>query len=252
MENSTSIFYDSFAEDYHLIFADWDAAIHRQAAVIDTLISNKLDHKPLRILDVSCGIGTQALGLAGRGSIVIACDISEQSINRAKHEAENRNLNIDFKIDDMCKLGNISGTDFDVIIAFDNTLPHLQSGAELHRAAKAALNKLRPGGLYLASIRDYADILIERPTSTEPRVLGEENQQRTIWQEWRWHDDRRYTVEQVISMKTQEKRFKGEYRAFSMDELTNAFEQTGFKSPSWHLPSDTGFYQPIVIAEKPT
>ncbi len=52
-------FYDELADDYHLIFADWNASIARQASVITALLH---DHGMASgtILDASCGIGTQA------------------------------------------------------------------------------------------------------------------------------------------------------------------------------------------------
>lgn len=60
-------FYDSLAASYHLIFDDWDAAIARQAAVLDALITSRLDQEHVRLHDCACGIGTQAIGLAALG-----------------------------------------------------------------------------------------------------------------------------------------------------------------------------------------
>jgi hypothetical protein len=34
--SSATSFYDHLASDYHLIFADWDASMARQAVVLDT------------------------------------------------------------------------------------------------------------------------------------------------------------------------------------------------------------------------
>ena len=48
------------------------------------------------ILDVSCGIGTQTLGFAGLGYVVTATDLSSQEVNRAKQEAAQRKLWVDF------------------------------------------------------------------------------------------------------------------------------------------------------------
>jgi 2-polyprenyl-3-methyl-5-hydroxy-6-metoxy-1,4-benzoquinol methylase len=40
------------------------------------------------VLDVSCGIGTQTLGLAHRGILVTASDLSAGAISRARAEAQ--------------------------------------------------------------------------------------------------------------------------------------------------------------------
>ena len=47
-------------------------------------------------LDVSCGVGTQAIGLACKGFHVIASDLSERAIERTRREASARNLDISF------------------------------------------------------------------------------------------------------------------------------------------------------------
>ena len=56
-------FYDALAEDYHLIFADWERSITHQAEVLARL----LGAERRRVLDAACGIGTQAIGLAAEG-----------------------------------------------------------------------------------------------------------------------------------------------------------------------------------------
>jgi glycine/sarcosine N-methyltransferase len=76
-------FYESLADYYHLIFEDWDRSIHRQAKVLDSLISRELPRRPLSILDCACGIGTQALGFASLGHHVVASDLSAAEIQRA-------------------------------------------------------------------------------------------------------------------------------------------------------------------------
>ena len=59
-------FYDELADEYHLIFADWEATIAWQAGVITGLLRD-LGLTAGAVLDASCGIGTQAIGLARAG-----------------------------------------------------------------------------------------------------------------------------------------------------------------------------------------
>ena len=60
-------FYDELAADYHLIFPDWDAAIAWEAEIVTGLMRD-LGLTAGAVLDASCGIGTQAIGLAQAGS----------------------------------------------------------------------------------------------------------------------------------------------------------------------------------------
>src|SRR5207245_728827 len=70
-------FYDDLAADYHLLFADWGQAIRWQGDAIDRLIRAHwpASDPPRTLLDCTCGIGTQALGLAMQGYAVTASDL---------------------------------------------------------------------------------------------------------------------------------------------------------------------------------
>ena len=155
MGDSTRRFYDDLAENYHLMFQDWTESVRRQAAILGPLIEREIPTAALRILDCACGIGTQTLGLAQRGHALVGVDLSEVAIGRARREAQQRNLSIQFKVADVRDLYSLSEAAFDVVIAVDNALPHLLNEQDLARAVRQIAGKLRPGGLFLASIRDY-------------------------------------------------------------------------------------------------
>ena len=74
----TKKFYDELSPFYHLIFQDWETSIERQADIIDGIIKSEWGDNASSILDVSCGIGTQAIGLAKLGYKVEASDLSPQ------------------------------------------------------------------------------------------------------------------------------------------------------------------------------
>jgi 2-polyprenyl-3-methyl-5-hydroxy-6-metoxy-1,4-benzoquinol methylase len=96
-----SDFYDQMASLYHLIFPNWDESIERQAEQLTTIISQRWGAGAKTILDVSCGIGTQAIGLAKRDFQVTGSDLSGGAIARAKVEALRRGVEIDFSVCDM-------------------------------------------------------------------------------------------------------------------------------------------------------
>ena len=69
-------FYDRMADYYHLIFEDWERAIERQGEVLAGVLRDAGVGSGDEVLDASCGIGTQTLGLLARGFRVTASDIS--------------------------------------------------------------------------------------------------------------------------------------------------------------------------------
>jgi len=84
---NTNQFYAGLTPFYHLIYPDWDKSIRYQAGMLDAVIREFWGDDALSVLDVSCGIGTQALGLSSRGYHVAASDLSFEEVERAKQEA---------------------------------------------------------------------------------------------------------------------------------------------------------------------
>ncbi len=246
-------FYENLAEHYHLIFDDWDRAIERQASVLNPLLSSLLPNPSLKILDCACGIGTQVIGFAKAGHQVVGSDLSLAAITRARREAALRGLDIRFYVSDMTSLSEISETDFDVVTAIDNALPHL-TAAELSQALRALRTKLNPGGVFLASIRDYDRIVAQKPTTQEPAFHGEAGERRIVHQVWDWIDGEHYLVHLYITAlsggRWQNHHFVSRYRSLSRDALSASLRESGFEQIRWLMPDESGFYQPLVVARK--
>ncbi len=248
-------FYNSLADDYHLIFPDWNVSIERQARVLSNILSSELpSHSPLRIFDCACGIGTQALGLAALGHRMVASDLSESAVLRARREAEIRDLKIEFHVSDMTSLAELTDRDFDAVIAIDNALPHLSS-CDLKLALEAVGSRLRPGGLFLASTRDYDALIQQRPTMQQPMFHGGPGVQRIIHQVWEWTSETEYTLHLFITVQSgaewATRHYLSHYRCLLRSELDDALASAGFREIRWRTPSQTGFYQPLVTARWP-
>ena len=121
-----------------------------------------------RVLDVGCGLGTNALRLAALGYRVLGMDVSPTAIARAQARAHADGLDCDFRCADILATG--CGR-FDV--AFDRGCLHGfadPAGRSAFVAAVAAA--LPPGGLWIdvsgsADNDDRADVVLE---SALPRL----------------------------------------------------------------------------------
>src|SRR5262249_17146752 len=247
--------YDELAPHYDQIFEDWEASIARQSTVFAGILEREGgDRRPIRVLDCACGIGTQSLGLAMKGFDVTGCDISVEAVQRARSEASKRRLSVPFSVANMMQLSAIPKSNFDAVICIDNSLPHLQTDQDLLQAAQQAYGKLRPGGSFIGSIRDYDRLVVERPTAQEPSFYSDSGGRRIVFQIWDWLDERRYRFHLYITRNPesawQTLHFTSTYRAVRRSELQRILEEAGFINVRWLSPADSGFYQPIFIAHR--
>jgi SAM-dependent methyltransferase len=151
----TKDFYDNLTPFYHLLYPDWERAMERQAALLDRLIRENWGNHVQTILDVSCGIGTQTLGLARLNYHLTASDLSEAAVERARQEAQKRGLTISFSVADMRQAYSHHRQQFEIVISCDNAVPHLLTDADLLQAFQQFYECLRPGGGVLLTVRDY-------------------------------------------------------------------------------------------------
>ena len=246
-------FYDELAENYHLIFDDWDAAILRQRDVLARLLPVPADGK--RVLDCACGIGTQAIGLAMLGFSVEGSDPSSAAINRARREVIARGLKAEFRVDDMRSLSTAPVNSYDAIIAMDNAVPQLQSDDDIEKALGTIRARLRSGGILLISLRDYGPLMAQRMSSTPASLYSDGKFRRLVHQVWDWQDDRHYVVHLFITMQTPDgwhtRHFVGQYRAITPSEVAALAVHAGFDDVRVLAPDETGYYQPVIRAVAP-
>jgi glycine/sarcosine N-methyltransferase len=245
-------FYDGLAAEYHLVYGDrWDDAVAHQGEVLDRLIHD-LHGGAADVLDCSCGIGTQAIGLALRGHRVRGTDISERSLERARVEARRLGAEVSFAAADFRHLATVTET-FDVVISCDNALPHLLEETEIAGALRAMRSKLRPGGVLIVSIRDYDK---ERPPPPPPYVVAGPPRRLVVrMHDWDAPDSPLYTVRFFFIAETDDgwelTHHSARYRALPRAELEAASRAAGFTDVTWREPEDTGYHQPIVTARAP-
>ena len=250
--NITQTFYNNMASQYDKLFLDWQATTREQAVILNKLFQESGFDKTATILDCACGIGTQAIGLAVLGYSVTASDISDGELAEARQRAEKNRVTIRFEHADFCALSDTFSQQFDIVICMDNALPHMLSKSDLEAAIMSITNQIAPGGLFVASIRDYDALLVEKPPYSPPYIHKTDKGQRVSFQTWAWEGDRYKLTQYIIDdeQMLQISKFDCEYRATSREELTNLLIANGCSQVQWKFPEETGFYQPIVIARK--
>ena len=248
----TQTFYDNLASQYDKLFLDWQSTTQEQALLLNKLFGEYGFDDTARILDCACGIGTQSIGLASLGYQVTASDISDGELAQAKERAAKNQVKIRFEHADFCALSQTFSEQFDIVIAMDNALPHMLSKSALEAAIKSITNQIAPGGLFVASIRDYDALLVDKPPYSPPYIHKTDKGQRVSFQTWDW-DGEHYKLMQYIiddEKSLQISKFACEYRATRREELTNLLISYGCSKVEWKFPEETGFYQPIVVAQK--
>lgn len=246
-------FYDNLASQYDKLFLDWQAATQEQAGILDRIFAVNGFDKSAHILDCACGIGTQAIGLAAIGYNVTGSDISDGELAEAKERAKKNNVSIRFEHADFCALSDTFVNQFDIVIAMDNALPHMLTSNALASAIKSITKQIADGGIFVASIRDYDALLRDKPPYSPPYIHKTAQGQRVSFQTWTWNGDNYRLIQYIVDDEDtlQVSKFECEYRATRREELTNLLMANGCSRVVWMSPEETGFYQPIVVAQKP-
>ena len=250
--NITQTFYNRLSGQYDKLFADWQAATREQAVILDRIFKAYGFDCTARLLDCACGIGTQAIGLALLGYPVTASDFSDGALAEARERAEKNGAAIRFENADFRALEARFPERFDLVIAMDNALPHMLTGEALGKAVESIAGRLRPGGLFVASIRDYDSLLDTKPPYSPPYIHKTAGGQRVAFQTWDWEGENyvltQYIIEDEAALAVS--KFSCEYRATRREELTGLLHANGCGRVDWKFPEETGFYQPIVAAVK--
>jgi SAM-dependent methyltransferase len=245
-------FYDQLASVYHLIYPNWDESIDRQAEQIHAVITERWGAEARSILDVSCGIGTQSIGLAKRGFVVTGSDLSVPAIARARNEAARRSLAIDFSICDMKAAFDHHRQQFDVVISADNSITHLLTDDDLLTALKQIYACTRPGGGCLLTVRDYD----REPRGTgliKPYGVREEAGRRyVIFQVWDFVGDL-YDMSMYLVVDDRESPqpvthvMRTRYNAVGTAALLGLMRRAGFVAVER---LDGRFYQPVLVGTR--
>jgi SAM-dependent methyltransferase len=246
-------FYDDLAPYYHLMYQDWEGTVERQGLALAGLMKDLGILPGDDVLDATCGIGTQTLGLLKQGYRVAASDLSAGAVERLKGDIARRGLNARVTVDDIRTLSHVVPGSMAAIIACDNSIPHLLADAEILQAFQACIRCLRPGGAAILSVRDYAAIERKNP-DLRPfglRIDDQGNRFLSV-QVWEWDGDqydlRIYLTAELPSGDCETRVFVSRYYAISIARLMELMQEAGFTEVRRR---DDVLFQPVLTGRAP-
>ena len=255
MADSVTDFYDRLSPEYRDNMGwDWESTVRSEGATLHRFLESEMGRKAsCTLLDCTCGIGTQAIGLALLGHEVHASDLSPVSVERARREATGFGVSMNFSVADFRDLGATISDTFDVVISCDNAIAHCLDDDDLGAALSSIRTRLNPGGLLLLSLRDYDTLLADKRRFNNEHVHDTPDGRRIAFQVWDWAgDERSYRNHQFLIGETdgayELKHFETELRILRRHEMLAAVAEAGYAQVRWHPPDASGYYQPIVTA----
>jgi glycine/sarcosine N-methyltransferase len=127
-----------------------------------------------------------AIALAKQGYVTAGADLSSGMIQRAKQNAQEAGVKVDFEIVGFGSLTQTFGQGaFDVVLCLGNSLPHLLNLTDLNAALADFASCLRPGGLLLIQNRNFDAVLANHDRWMEPQMHQENSRE---WLFLRFYD----------------------------------------------------------------
>jgi SAM-dependent methyltransferase len=149
--------YDQFASAYqrgpYVRFSQ-----HLVESVIPEYLG-ELGVEPTTVLDMACGEGSFAVGMAKLGYQVTGIDQSQRMIDLAVERAINENVEVNFFVEDMRSLP--FRRKFDLVTCFFDSLNYLLTVTDLHEAIKGAYRALTPGGFFIFDMNTIYGLAVD-------------------------------------------------------------------------------------------
>ena len=176
--------YDTFSTDYDR-FVSWPGRLAVELPFIEQQLKTAARGKgaPPRVLDAACGTGMHAIALARQGYLAAGADLSDGMIARARANAAQAGVHIQFETASFGLLAQAFGLTgsmqqtktlpFDALLCLGNSLPHVLGDSELVAALQDFVACLRPGGLLLVQNRNFDAVIARRERWMEPQSYRE-------------------------------------------------------------------------------
>lgn len=237
VSNDTTEFYDAIAEYYPYFYKDWETQLEREGLSLRAIFRNQGIE---RVLDASCGAGTQAVSMAKLGFDVVAADPSEGMLQKARQFAKKYGVTdkIEFRRSDFLSLSECVNGPFDAIVTKGNSLPHLLLDAEIELTLQLFYDLLRPGGMLVVGMRDFGPFMEDRPRFIPGFINNDEDDAEFItFDVWEWQEGPPVIATQnLYIVKGKDKDYRAmkrqvQYRPLSTDEVKVVLAEVGFEEP---------------------
>jgi SAM-dependent methyltransferase len=253
--NNTNRFYDAIAAYYPFFYRDWETQMEREGLGLRTIFRNR---NVKRVLDASCGAGSQAIPLAQLGFEVVAADPSTGMLRQAVEIA--RQYKVRDKIHfiradflDLPKMVTGRGV-FDAVITKGSALPHLTEDSEIEAALFNFYNFLRPGGIVVIGMRDFGLFNEDRPRFIPGQAHRLQDDSDFItFDIWEWRDGPPILARQnlfIVTGKGREYKVMKQnvvFRALSTDEVKTVLMEVGFEQ----ITDQPDRSERVLVARKP-
>lgn len=150
----------------------------------------------------------------------------------------------------MREVGESVAGPFDLIISFDNAIPHLLTDDDIVETFRGLAQLLAADGVVLFSVRDY-DAVDRSPASFHD--YGERTRagrQFRLGQEWTWRNASHYQTTMLVEERaggswTEVVRTNAEYYAVPIDRLIGLLGEASLEGTRVE---DVDFFQPVLRA----
>jgi SAM-dependent methyltransferase len=209
-----------------------------------------------RVLDASCGAGTQAVPLAQLGFDVVAADPSPGMLRKAHETAGACGVSAKIQLveSDFLRLPEAVKGSFDAVVSKGNALPHLLSDEEIETALLIFYDLLRPGGTLVIGMRDFGPFMEDRPRFLPGFVHDQTGGAQFItFDIWEWQDGPPVIAKQnLFIVQGQGKQFdtikrQVIYRPLSTDEVKVVLLEVGFED----ITNQPDRWERVLVARKP-
>lgn len=162
-----------------------------------------------KVVDLACGKGRHAVTLNNLGLDVLGVDLSENSINNAKHH-ENKTLR--FGVHDMREPLNENG--FDAVFNLFTSFGYFDEIEDNHRVIQSVYNMLNEKGLFIIDFMNSAKV-IKNLVPSEIKIEDDIE----------FHITRKYTGQHIIK----EIKFEDKNQHFEFNEKVQALKFQDFQ-----------------------